>query len=53
MVDQVFVKDSELTISKLIAKVAKEVASDISVANMVDTKLVKVLKREKKTLLKK
>ena len=35
LVDQVFVKDSELTISKLIAKVAKEVASDISVANMV------------------
>ncbi|WP_304195352.1 translation elongation factor Ts [Peptostreptococcus stomatis] len=35
LLDQVFVKDSELTISKLIAKVAKEVASDISVANMV------------------
>ena len=35
LVDQAFVKDSELTISKLIAKVAKEVASDISVANMV------------------
>ncbi len=35
LVDQVFVKDSELTISKLIAKVAKDVASDISVANMV------------------
>ena len=35
LVDQVFVKDSELTISNLIAKVAKEVASDISVANMV------------------
>lgn len=35
LVDQVFVKDSELTISKLIAKVAKEVASDISIASMV------------------
>ncbi len=35
LVDQVFVKDSELTIAKLIAKVAKEVASDISIANMV------------------
>ena len=35
LVDQVFVKDSELTISKLIAKVAKEVASDISIAKMV------------------
>ena len=35
LVDQVFVKDSELTISKLIAKVAKEVASDISIAGMV------------------
>ena len=35
LVDQVFVKDSEITISKLIAMVAKEEASDISVANMV------------------
>ena len=35
LVDQVFVKDSELTISKLIAKVAKEVASDINIASMV------------------
>ncbi|WP_314117458.1 translation elongation factor Ts [Peptostreptococcus stomatis] len=35
LVDQVFVKDSELTISKLIAKVAKEVANDISIASMV------------------
>lgn len=35
LVDQVFVKDSELTISELIAKVAKEVASDISIASMV------------------
>lgn len=35
LVDQVFVKDSELTIGKLIDKVSKEVGSDIKVVKMV------------------
>ena len=35
LLDQVFVKDSELTISKLVAKVAKEVGADIKVAGML------------------
>lgn len=35
LLDQVFVKDSELTIAKLVAKVAKEVGSDIKVVEMV------------------
>ena len=35
LLDQVFVKDSELTRSKLVAKVAKEVGADIKVAGML------------------
>ncbi|WAW15681.1 translation elongation factor Ts [Peptostreptococcus equinus] len=35
LLDQVFVKDSELTISKLIANVSKEVNQDIAVKKMV------------------
>ncbi len=35
LLDQVFVKDSELTISKLVAKVAKEVGADIKIDGML------------------
>lgn len=35
LLDQVFVKDSELTIAKLVANVAKTVGSDIKVSNVV------------------
>lgn len=35
LLDQVFVKDSELTISKLVDKVAKEVGSSIKIVEMV------------------
>src|SRR3712207_4207129 len=35
LLDQVFVKDSEITIGKLVDKVAKEVGSDIKVSNVV------------------
>ena len=42
LLEQVFVKDSDLTIKKLVANTAKEVGSDIQVGRVVRLKLVKV-----------
>ena len=53
LVDQAYIRDPEITVSKYLENVSKEIGADVSIKALYVMKQVKVLKRKKKTLQKK
>ncbi len=53
LLDQVYVKDRDLTVAKYVEKVAKENGANVTVKRFVRFETGEGLKRKKKTLLKK